>query len=216
MFSNQHLTRGLLLIAVTFVAGAGFVPAAQAQSDVTLRVVSQEFVFEADTMLEVDVEVTGAVALAGLDFVLSYPEELVPETAEATLTGDLWQTVIVNYDRNDAQYTPPAGRRYVAAAAANATNVESTDGRVLTLSFPVACQGNAQGHPDGRQVAIEVVAVNASTLVPDQNGDGFDDLATVISSGENGNIILNCTTVSGDTQSFGTLKSVYGLPSDVR
>lgn len=217
MFSNLHLTRGLLIAAtVAFVAGAGFAPAAWAQSDVTLRVVGQTFEFEEDTTIDVVVEVTGTVALAGIDFVLSYPEELVPDTAEGSGTGDLWSSVVVNYDRDDASFSPPAGQRYVAAAAANATNVPSTDGTVVTLTFPVTCLGNAQGFPDGRELTLSVVSVNASTLVPDQDGDGIEDLVDVDVATEDGTITLNCTTVSGAAQSFGTLKSVFGLPSEVR
>lgn len=217
MFSNQHLTHGLVIAAiVTFVAGAGFVPAAQAQSDVTLRVVSKDFEFDADTTLMVEVEIDGIVELAGLDFVLSYPEELVPPTVDASGTGEIWQSVFINYDRDDQVYSPPAGRRYVAAAAANATNIPTTSGVVVTLEFPVTCQGNAQAFPNGRDVTFEIVAVNASTLVPDQGGDGFEDLADVEVATEDGTINLNCTTVSEDVQSFGTLKSVFGLRSEVR
>lgn len=217
MFSSQHLTRALwIATAVAFVAGAGFAPAAHAQADVTLRVVGQTFEFEEDTTLAVDVEVTGTVALAGLDFVLSYPEELLPSETDASGTGTLWSSVVVNYDRDDAEFTPPAGRRYVAVGAASGTNVGSTDGTVVTLSFPVSCVGNAQNFPTGREITISVVAVNATTVVPDTDGDGIDDQADVTVATEDGTITLNCTSVSSDVQSFGTLKSVFGHSLEVR
>lgn len=215
MFSNLHLKIGLVAAAIVIV-GAGLVPVAHAQSDVTLRVVSKEFRFEADTTLTVEVEIGGTIGLAGLDFVMSYPEELVPEAAEATGTGELWPTVVVNYDRNDDLYAPAEGRRLVSAAAANATNLADTEGLVVLLEFPVTCLGNAQNFPEGRDVTFEIVAVNASRLVPDQDGDGFEDLASVDVATEDGTINLNCTTVSGDVKSFGTLKSVFGHSTEVK
>lgn len=217
MFSSQHLTRGLWIATiVAFVAGAGFVPAARAQADVTLTVVGQSLEFQDDTTLAVDVEVTGTVALAGLEFVVSYPEELLPAVTDAPGTGTLWGSVEVNYDFADADLTPPAGRRYAAVIAASATNVASTDGTVVTLEFPVTCAGNAQNFPTGREITISVVATDATTVVPDADGDGFDDLASAVVATEDGTINLNCTTVSGDAQSFGTLKSVFGTTTEVR
>ena len=90
MISNLHSTRSLAVaLLAVIVVGAGLVPAAQAQSDATLRVVSQTFAYQDDTVLTVDVEIDGTVELAGLDFVISYPEELVPAETEATLDSDL-------------------------------------------------------------------------------------------------------------------------------
>ena len=67
MFSNLHSTRSLAVALLAVIAvGAGLAPAAQAQSDATLRVVSETFAFQDDTVLTVDVEIDGTVELAGL------------------------------------------------------------------------------------------------------------------------------------------------------
>ncbi len=217
MTSNLHSTRSLAVaLLAVIVVGAGLAPAAQAQSDAILRVVSKTFAYQDDTVLTVDVEIDGTVELAGLDFVISYPEELVPAETEATLDSDLWDTVIVNYDRDDATWSPEPGRALISAAAANAANVASATGRVVTLDLPVACLGYAQQFPDGRDVTFELIAVEASRVVEDLDGDGLDDVVDVPVATEDGTITLNCTTVSSDEESFGTLKSLFGASTEVR
>ncbi|HKK69697.1 MAG TPA: hypothetical protein VKA86_00660 [Candidatus Krumholzibacteria bacterium] len=217
MFSNLHSTRSLAVALLAVIAvGAGLAPAAQAQSDATLRVVSETFAFQDDTVLTVDVEIDGTVELAGLDFVISYPEELVPAETEATLDSELWNSVLVNYDRDDATYSPEPGRALISAAAASATNVASVSGRVVTLNVPVTCLGNAQQFPEGRDVTFELIAVDATRVADDQDGDGLDDVVGVVVATEDGIINLNCTTVSSDDASFGTLKSFFGASTEVR
>ena len=219
MFSTPHPARFLVFALVaTMIAGAGLAPEAHAQGDpaVTLRVVSKVFEFPEDTTLTVEVEIEGDVALAGLDFVISYPEELAPAVAEAQHASDLWSTVVVNYDRDDAQYSPPAGRRYASAAAASATNVGSTTGQVVALEFPVACAGNDPSVPDGNDVVFSIVAANAVRVVPDQDNDGFEDFESVPLTLVDGTITLKCTTVDNDDASFGTVKAFFGASKEVR
>ena len=189
-----------LLVAMLLGGVSGSSALAQAEA-VTVRAVDRSLVFEAATMVTVEIVVENALGVAGLDFSIDYPALMISTENLSTHTnGGLWGLLIVNHDNSGGDDPPAPGFRRITVSAADAFGRTVESGLLLTLEFEVNCAGYAQDYPDGRDVVLDVRAVNA-----------FDETGALLPSlAVDGTLTLDCTTVGVESNlSFGTIKALY-------
>jgi hypothetical protein len=184
------LTALLLTLAVSAASGA------------MLRVVEQSFEFDTADTLAVDVVVEDAATIAGLEFSIIYPGDVLavvdPTSHEA---GDFLADPVVNHD-GDASGLEPGMRRIEVALAA-AEPAGTATGVVLTIFFPVRCEDYAGDPPTGRSVDIQVVDGAAW-------GIGPGSLPEAIALTQVGaSLRVDCTTVPVSSPGFSTLKARF-------
>lgn len=168
----------------------------------TFEVVDQSVDFSSDTSVTVAIVLHDAASIAGVNFWLEYPSDLLAvdfETAPTThANGALFGSVTVNHDNLQAP-VPAAGIRRIAVAAAQATPLGVDAGTLIEVTFPVTCAGFAQDFPTGREVALHLAMVEAY----DEIGD------PIVVSVQDGVLTLNCTALPVETHSFSTIKSTF-------
>lgn len=186
-----------LLLATALVLLGTSAPAA------TLRVVDRSFDFVDDTVLDVDVAVEGAAPVAGLEFSVVYPGDLLAVVEPTTHTGGgFLGAPVVNHDA-DASGLPAGSRRIsVALAAADSSGTDSAT--VMTISFPLRCSDFSGDWPAGRTVQLQLLDAVAWGIGPDGLPAPLP-LDTV-----DGTFLIDCTTVPVGESGFSTLKARYG------
>jgi hypothetical protein len=179
-----------LLLGISVLA---FAVGAQAQSDVTVTVTAQSFRFQDDTDITVEVALDNLQDVAGVELTLEYPVErfLGEPTWDA---GDLAWNVEAN----------PATPGEVAIATASAVGLGVDGGVLMTLTFPVPCDGNdVEG---GQDLTFTFSGFQA-----------FDENAQPLTATAlDGTIHLTCGPVAAVPSSFGTLKAHYRPDPDIR
>lgn len=193
--SVPRLLTAMFLVTIL----ASLVPAA-AQA-VTVRAVSQSVQFASATTVTVQIALEEAVGVAGLQFSIDYPSTLIAtENLTTHVDGQLFGLLAVNHDATGGANPPEAGFRRISVSAAQAENLTTNGGVLLTLDFEVGCAGFAQDFPEGRGVTLDV----RDLLAFDENG------ADIAATAVDGTLTLDCTTVGvDDSLTFGTIKAHF-------
>jgi hypothetical protein len=173
----------------------------------SLRVVGQEFEITANSQLQVVVVVEDAALIAGLEFSLVYPGDVLAVVDPTTHSaGDFLATPVVNHDGDPAGLPPGMRRINVAVAAASPSGVAA--GTVVTIEFPLRCGDFSGDWPAGRDVVIQL-------LDPVAWGIGTGGLPeTIAITPVDGDFLINCTTVPVAGTGLSTLKARYSPPRE--
>lgn len=175
------------MLTLTAMLVALAVPAAAA----TLSVVEQTVTWSGNsTEVVVELALSDAVGVAGIDFTLTYPAERFNDLPTSQ-DGALGFLIVPNTTQPDS----------VKVGCARATGIAQSGGTLLTLTFEAPCSGNAQAHPEGNPVAFTLSDLHFY----DEHGD---DLPATAQSGD---VVLQCTGTPADGTSFSVLKAIYGL-----
>lgn len=172
-------------------------------SAVTLRVVEQKFDFAEDAVLDVVIAIEAGSEVAGLEFSIVYPGDLLAVAEPVSHTaGDFLGPPVVNPDADPAGLGSGSRRIDVAIAAAEPSGVAA--GTVLTISFPLLCSDFSGDWPDGRLVGLQIVDAAAW-------GVGVDSLPEPIALlTVDGSLLIDCTTVPVTVPGFSALKARFG------
>jgi len=187
-------------MAAALIAGISIV--VTSADALTLRIVDQELEIGVNAQLQVDVTVEDAAAVAGLEFSLVYPGDVLAVLEPtADTAGDFLAEPVVNHDADPAGLLPGMRRINVALAAAEASGVAG--GTVITISFPLRCSDFSGGWPNGRDVAIQLLDSVAWGI----GVDGLPELIAITSV--DGSFLINCTTVPLERIGLSTLKARF-------
>lgn len=187
-------------MAAALIAGTSL--AVTSADALTLRIVDQELEIGANAQLHVVVTVEDAAAVAGLEFSLVYPGDILAVLAPTAHTaGDFLAAPVVNHDADPAGLLPGMRRINVALAASEASGVAG--GTVITISFPLRCGEFSGGWPDGRDLGIQLLDTVAW-------GIGVGGLPeTIAITAVDGSFLINCTTVPVERIGLSMLKVRY-------
>jgi hypothetical protein len=198
---------GDVLLTLALIAGNSL--AASSAGALTLRVVDQELEIGANEQLQVLVMVEDAAAVAGLEFSLVYPGDVLAVVDPTTHTaGDFLSAPVVNHHADPAGLSPGMRRINVALAAAEASGVAA--GTVITISFPLRCSEFSGGWPDGRDVAIQIL----DTVAWGIGAGGLPE--TVAITPVDGSALINCTTVPVERMGLSMLKAQFSPKGEGR
>ena len=195
----------IALMIVSAVAAVTL--AASGALALTLRVVDQQFEISANSQLQVEVVIEDAAAVAGLEFSLVYPGNVLAVVDPTThSTGDFLGTPTVNHDADPAGLPSGMRRINVALAAAEASGVAG--GTVITVGFPLRCAEFAGAWPEGRDVGIQLLDTVAWGIGP----GGLPE--TIAITPVDGSFLINCTTVPVERIGLSTLKARFSASGE--
>jgi hypothetical protein len=189
-----------LSIAALMGLIAGFPTLALAQgAAVGLSLAERTYSFAEDGPIELEILLSGAEGVTGVDFVVAYPSERLLGFVDA-IEGDLGMTFAVNPEYG----SPPSGSTWIKFSGARAEPLPaSTDGVLVRLVLEAPCAGNAQDWPAGRPLSFDFPEGFAKAFAA--------DVSPLSIEASSGSILLDCTSLSvEDLPSFGTLKALYG------
>ena len=143
-----------------------------------------------------------AASVAGLEFSLVYPGDVLAVVDPTTHTGgDFLGAPVVNHNADPAGLSSGMRRIDVALAAAEASGV--TGATVITVSFPLRCDEFAGAWPAGRDVSIQLL----DTVAWGIGAGGLPE--TIAITSVDGSFLINCTTVPVESIGLSMLKAHF-------